>query len=1400
MKKFFIPLLLTLLLTVGCFVVASAEEFGGTYTMPGEVMVGADGKASFDIVMTPYDASLYNGYQFHLVPGVGITIDFVTFSRNDIAWSQPMPTNPPDGRINFGIYKSGTDEQNVISGPITCTVNISFIGDAPVKISFERKGDYNPDNVGIYKMVAIAPGSTISTPLDGPKNITILPYMWNSHIVTFHSNNGTEVDRQIVENGKPALKPDDPSKTGFAFAGWYENADFSGSAYSFLTPITDDLDLYAKWIPLHTIAFISNGGAPEPAEQTVIDGGKATKPDAMIKLGYTFIGWYSDEDCTTEYDFAASVTGSFTLYAKWQINTYTVTFDSLDGSSVPQQTVNHGDKATEPTEPTKIGFAFDGWYTDKDCTSIYDFNIPVTDSFTLYAKWQINTYTVTYKVVNGTWADGNTADMTESVTYNESPTNVPVDMIANVGHGSGSWSSDPETAVITGNTTFTFTFIPNTYTVTYKVVNGTWADETSADITESVTYNESPTNVPTGMLANAGHGSGSWSSDPETAVITGNTTFTYIFVLKKYDVTFYPNNNNEKTVVPTEHGDLVVKPATPTREGYKFGDWYDNTDFNGTPYNFNTPVTDNLDLYARWISSDTPTYTITFHPNDGIPEPVGQIVVEGKKAISPPDMIRSGYIFGGWYSNVAYIGAPFSFDTPITDNLDLYAKWIPDNKTICTVTFHPNGGTPAPVKQMVIEGKKAIEPPEISKLDSIFGGWYDNDEFEGAPYSFDTQVNDSLELYAKWIPDSYTTYTVIFLPQEGIPAPAKQIVIAGEEAIKPPEISKTGYTFVGWYRNSAFTGTLYDFETPVNDNLNLYARWQINTYNVTFNTNEGTDVPKQIINYEGYATKPIEPTKDDHEFGGWYENEDFEGSPYSFETPVTSDLTLFARWIPTYRTIYTVTFNPNGGVPAPAEQKVIEGEKAGQTNVARLGYSFGGWFDNDDLDGIPYDFDTPVTADLHLYAKWETKTYTVTFNSMGGTSVPSQTIDHGKKFEEPIENEPEREGYFFGLWYDDPTFTKAPYSFDTTVTADLILYARWISVGTNVHIVTFTPNGGIPAPSRQIVVDGKYAVKPEVARSGYNLESWYNNNTGSSFSFTTQVTADLDLYAKWNPIYTSSPSNPTYTVTFNSNGGSAISTQTVVSGSKASKPANPTKLGYKFVDWYSDSSLTKLYNFDAPVLNDLTLYARWEEGDEDGLIKPSERNILGDDDQGPTFIDVPETHWAYQYVEYLARRGYVTGKTTTIFFPGDPITRAEFVTILARMEGVELSEYNGPFVDVDPDAYYAGAVEWAIEAGVTIGTSETTFSPSRTISRQEIATMLARYLTYKEIELTPYNEEFAFTDEALIADYAKEHVRNMQIADILGGYSDGSFKPLGNTTRAEAAKMLALVHYLANQE
>ncbi len=141
---------------------------------------------------------------------------------------------------------------------------------------------------------------------------------------------------------------------------------------------------------------------------------------------------------------------------------------------------------------------------------------------------QIITYPVTYKVVGGTWSDGTTANKTETVESGSVPSSVPTGMKPSSGYTGGSWDIDPTSATITGAKTFTYTFTPM-YTVTYKVVGGTWSDGTTANKTESVISGSAPSSIPTGMKATSGYMGGSWDIDPTSATITGAKTFTYTF-------------------------------------------------------------------------------------------------------------------------------------------------------------------------------------------------------------------------------------------------------------------------------------------------------------------------------------------------------------------------------------------------------------------------------------------------------------------------------------------------------------------------------------------------------------------------------------------------------------------------------------------------------------------------------------------------------------------------------------------------------------------------------------------------------------------------------------------------------------------------------------------------------
>jgi len=228
--------------------------------------------------------------------------------------------------------------------------------------------------------------------------------------VTFHLNNGQPDFPETVEEGKFANGPTPtPSKTGFTFEAWYTDNGTWGHKWDLAThPVTANVDLYAKWNPItYTITFNANGGFPTPPSQSKHYGDKVTEPSGVTWPGHTLEGWYSDEQLTpaSKWDFDNStVTESITLYAKWTVDTYTVTFDAKGGSPTPDpQSKHYGDKVTEPSGVTKAGHSLEGWYADEAYTPAkkWDFdNSTVTESITLYAKW-IALHTVTFHLNNG---------------------------------------------------------------------------------------------------------------------------------------------------------------------------------------------------------------------------------------------------------------------------------------------------------------------------------------------------------------------------------------------------------------------------------------------------------------------------------------------------------------------------------------------------------------------------------------------------------------------------------------------------------------------------------------------------------------------------------------------------------------------------------------------------------------------------------------------------------------------------------------------------------------------------------------------------------------------------------------------------------------------------------------
>lgn len=243
-----------------------------------------------------------------------------------------------------------------------------------------------------------------------------------------------------------------------------------------------------------------------------------------------------------------------------------------------------------------------------------------------------------------------------------------------------------------------------------------------------------------------------------------------------------------------------------------------------------------------------------------------------------------------------------------------------------------------------------------------------------------------------------------------------------------------------------------------------------------------------------------------------------------------------------------------------------------------------------------------------IFGNKKTITYNVSFDTNGGTLIETQIVEEGNKVSRPVN--PLKEGYEFIEW----TYLGETYDFNESVSSDMTLKAKWeIKKETVTYTVKFNTDGGTIIEN-QTIKEGEKVVEPETPKKdGYIFKGWTLN--GKDFDFDETVNKDVELKAKWEKEKTkNNTSNKTnnttqkpnnnnnsgntqkpvtkYTVTFNSNGGSAVSSQTVNSGSKVTKPSNPTKSGYNFSGWLLNGNI---YNFNTAVNSNITLTAKWTQ-------------------------------------------------------------------------------------------------------------------------------------------------------------------------------------------------------------
>ena len=249
-----------------------------------------------------------------------------------------------------------------------------------------------------------------------------------------------------------------------------------------------------------------------------------------------------------------------------------------------------------------------------------------------------------------------------------------------------------------------------------------------------------------------------------------------------YTVTFNSMGGTEVSSQSIESGNKTTKPTAPTKqttetETYTFDNWYTSTDngttLSDTAFDFNTPITKDITLYAKWAANAV-THTVSFDTKGGS-DVASQTIVHGNKAAKPTNPTKAAteaetYAFDSWYTSTdggaTLSDTAFDFDTAITDNITLYAKWAV-NAVTHTVTFDTDGGSSSPAEQTIVHGNKATKPADPTKTETeteafVFAGWYTSTDggttLSDTTFDFDTAIEGDISLYAKW-----NVYTIEYI-------------------------------------------------------------------------------------------------------------------------------------------------------------------------------------------------------------------------------------------------------------------------------------------------------------------------------------------------------------------------------------------------------------------------------------------------------------------------------------------------------------------------------------------------------------------------------------------------------------------------------------------------------------
>ena len=598
-----------------------------------------------------------------------------------------------------------------------------------------------------------------------------------------------------------------------------------------------------------------------------------------------------------------------------------------------------------------------------------------------------------------------------------------------------------------------------------------------------------------------------------------------------------------------------------------------------------------LTVFFVLASCKKASFTINFIVDGAV---YASIDTGGNETIQmPQNPTKEGYEFDGWYWDKDTWKKQFTarslLDTPLSSNMEVYAHFVDESSlkgTDMDVKDSLKMDVPGvgdvfylevPNNQVVLKFNDYVEvnPSSSWIISTDIGGnntitsktvelsLGDNPLY----YVYVTDANDKHETYVILVHRNYI-FTVTFNTAGGSSCSSVEVE-EGHYLTKIPESTMKGYEFAGWN---------YDFKNnPIKSNVAATAKWNKIMYNIQLDANGGSCNSSSIkVGYGDNYDLPT-PTKKGHTFDGWYSE---EGTKYYAGIwREEKDITLCARW--TVNT-YNIAYKLDGGTIGNAPSWYTYGDTVSIPNPTKDGYEFSGWLVGGSLKSKDYSITSDTYGDLELFAKYEAKKYTISFDADGGNcSASSMEVLFNSAYKLPI---PTKKGYSFDGWYNGTTkITDGTWN----RTSSLDLKAKWLLTN---YKIDYVMNGGTNDSSNPttFTLETETITIIDPTRVGYTFTGWTtstNSTPVKNYSIVKGTVDNQKLTANW--------AANKYTITYDVNGGSELqsATQEVTYGENITL-VTPTRTGYTFKGWYNvDSKFESgLWNYS----DNINLKAKWE--------------------------------------------------------------------------------------------------------------------------------------------------------------------------------------------------------------